>query len=35
VDLTTGQFAAQQATVVIDDRNQNIARQKASGVDLV
>lgn len=35
VDLTAGQFAARDATLVIDDRNQNIARQKASGVDLL
>ena len=35
VDRTAGQFATQQAGLVIDDRNQNISRQNASGVDLL
>jgi iron complex outermembrane recepter protein len=35
LDLTEGQFAAQQANLLIDDRNQNFVRQTASGVDLL
>lgn len=35
LDLTAGQFAAQQASVLIDDRNQNFLRQRASGVDFL
>jgi iron complex outermembrane recepter protein len=35
LDLTGGQFTAQQATLLIDDRNQNFVRQKAAGVDLL
>jgi iron complex outermembrane recepter protein len=35
LNLTDGRFLPQAATLVIDDRNQNIARQQASGVDLL
>jgi hypothetical protein len=35
LDLTGGQFVAKDAALVIDDRNQNIARQKARGIDLL
>jgi outer membrane receptor protein involved in Fe transport len=34
IDFTAGSNA-QQAALVIDDRNQNVARQRASGVDLL
>lgn len=33
VDLTGGQFTPQEATIIVDDRNKNIARQRATGVD--
>jgi outer membrane receptor protein involved in Fe transport len=35
VDLTGGKDTVSEATLLIDDRNQNITRQRASGVDLV
>lgn len=35
IDFTAGRFVPQQATLLIDDRYQNITREKASGVDLV
>jgi outer membrane receptor protein involved in Fe transport len=34
-DLTGGRYPALDATVIIDDRNQNITRQRASGFDLL
>jgi outer membrane receptor protein involved in Fe transport len=35
LDLTGGQSVAQQATLLIDDRNQNFVRQKAAGADFL
>lgn len=34
-NFTGGQFTPESASLVIDDRNQNFARQKASGIDLL
>jgi iron complex outermembrane receptor protein len=34
-NLTAGRYPVTEATVLIDDRDQNIAQQRASGVDLL
>ncbi len=35
IDLTGGKYPVSAATLLIDDRNQNITRQRASGLDLL